>query len=68
MLELVRVGMVVGLNYQRAFDFQESARVEALGADWIVLRDENGNVHFDTFDGAAEDHFQPFIENEEPQR
>lgn len=29
-----------------------SARVEAIGYDWLVLRDENGNVH--TFDFSSD--------------
>ena len=28
----------------------EDKKVEATGADWVVCRDEDGNIHFATFD------------------
>ena len=31
-----------------------SARVEAIGYDWLVLRDENGNVHAFDFSSDVE--------------
>lgn len=31
-----------------------SARVEAVGYDWLVLRDENGNVHVFDFSSDVE--------------
>lgn len=36
------VGMEIYMGCQRSFDFIRWARVEAIGVDWAVLRDEEG--------------------------
>ena len=33
-------------------DSYENKRVEAFGIDWVVCRDEDGQVHFATFEGT----------------
>ena len=35
-------------------DSYEDKRIEAIGADWIVARDEYGHIHMATFDNTKE--------------
>ncbi len=42
------VGMEIYMGCRRCFDFIRKARVEAIGVDWAVLRDEHSRPHFAT--------------------
>lgn len=52
------VGMEIFMGCSRSFDFTRKARVEAIGIDWAVLRDEHSRPWFTT---AAEiQHLEPW--------
>lgn len=38
----LKIGMLVDLSCQRAYDFAEKARIEAIGIDWAIARDDSG--------------------------
>lgn len=40
----LRIGMLVFLGHRRAFDFAGKARVEAIGYDWAIVREDNNRV------------------------
>lgn len=44
----IRIGTIIPGYCQGVFgrDSYEDKRVEAIGADWIVCRDDSGNIHF----------------------
>lgn len=44
----LRIGVQIDLRHQRCYDFMPWGRVEAIGHDWIIVRDENGRVHIIT--------------------
>jgi len=56
MIKQAKVGFEVGemlygfCNGYFGRDSYEDKRVVAAGVDWIVCRDEDGNIHFATFD------------------
>lgn len=46
----LKIGQIVygfcGGVFGRDFDAYKDKRIEAIGFDWIILRDEGGGVHF----------------------
>ena len=40
----LRIGMLVFLGHRSAFDYAGKARVEAVGYDWAVVREDNNRV------------------------
>ena len=46
----LKIGQMIygycGGIFGREFNAYKDKRVEAIGVDWVVLRDEGGNIHF----------------------
>lgn len=57
---MIMVGQIVAIGWNGAKRFgnenlaYSEARVEAVGTDWIVIRDEQGRAHAATFPASAE--------------
>jgi len=66
----LKIGQVIygycGGVFGREFNAYKDKRVEAIGFDWVVLRDEDGNIHFAVGDELQqlEEHTTPPEENE----
>jgi len=65
----LKIGQLVygfcGGIFGREFNSYGNKRVEAIGFDWIVLRDEDGNIHFAEGDDVQllENYTTPLEEN-----
>lgn len=66
---MIRVGQMLYGYLGGYFDeHYGQVRVEAIGHDWAVVRDEYGRVHADTFDGqSADEVLSRFTEKPEEQ-
>lgn len=61
----LRVGQPLWLGRQRCFDFAGKVKVEAVGYDWAVVRDENKDLPLLL---EKEDYFCNYIGQDEEER
>lgn len=56
----LKIGQLIWLHHQRIFDFAGKARVEAVGYDWVVVRDGRPDNNTPWLLGE-EDYFDNYI-------